>query len=148
MAKALTLRGAATVLSLNGQKVGYVTAFSYDVDYGKRAIYGIDSPLPQELAPGPQRVTGTMAVVRISGSGGPEGGGLVAPQAFAMGGDGSGVLSEKYIHILLTDRINGMTVFEAERATITRQSWSVSAKGLMTGSLAFEAFYHMNEAAR
>jgi len=146
MSRALALHGASVALSLNGQRVGYVTSFSWNVDYGKRGIYGIDSPLPQELAPGVQRVSGTVGVVRIGGSGGAEGGGLVAPQQGVAPGEVSAVMGEKYIHILLTDRQSGKTVFEAERATVTAQSWSVAAKGAMTGSLSFEAFFYMNEA--
>lgn len=146
MSRAVTISGASLNLFINGQKVGFVTSLSYDTDYGKKPIHGIDSPIPQELAPGPQRLTGTMNVYRLKGSGGLEGFGMVPPQPGTSGeGETSAVLNEMYISILLVDRATGFSIFEAERATITRQSWTVGAKGIMTGNVSFEAFYSVNE---
>jgi len=144
MSKSNTQYGASAILKLNGKTVGLATSFSWTVDYGKRALYGIDQPQPQEFTPGVQRVSGTIGLVRVRGSGGAEGLGLVGPQ-WGTNNPSSGVLVERYIHLLLLDRTDGSVIFECERATITSQSWTAGAKDIIRGTLNFEGFFSTNE---
>jgi len=144
----VTITGARLRLVINNKVVGLATSISYSVDYGKKALRGIDTPFPQEIVPGQQTVKGTIACIRIQGMS-LESYGIVSPQlstvttplgegAPSPGTPATGLLADSYISIALIDRITGEAVFQADQASVLSQNWSVGARGIMQGSFEFE----------
>ncbi len=136
---AQTLHGPQLKCYVNGKLLGIVTSIEFNVARGFAERSGIDQNTVAEFIPGNVMIAGRISVVRIRGSGGLEGLGLVAfPDK---------MLLEKYNKIDLIDRSTDKVVFSAINAVITDQSWSVGAKQLMAGSISFRAANYTNEAA-
>lgn len=149
--KAFTVSGARLKLLINGRTIGFVTGFNWNIDYGKKAIRGIDSPFPQEIAPGQQTLRGSIRCIRLKDIGDLEGYGIVAEQSPTNTSNInqtsnsatsrlSDVQIEKYINITMIDVGSEKVIFKADKATILSQSWGVTAKTIMEGSFDFEAF--------
>ena len=147
MAQEYTQLGANLKLVINNQVVGLVSGFSYSLDYGRKSLRGIDDPFAQEIVSGQQTLRGTVNCIRIKGNS-LEQRGIVRNQM--QGGSTTDVnevknpvstdlLAEAYLSIALIDRTSGEVVFQADRALVTSQNWSVGARGIMQGSFDFEA---------
>lgn len=131
------LGGAKVILYINGLPYAAVTAFKWDSATPKKAIYGIDSADPYELAPTQNRITGMLMLLRIIGDGGAEGAGMVAQFP--------DVTLEKYFTLALVERSSDTQIFRADSCSVTSQSWDVPARGLVMGTLNFEALTWSNE---
>lgn len=131
---------AACKLYINGKPFGVAVSFSWSTNSGRRGLYGIDTPLPFELAPGSQAVTGRIEVIKTRLDGGLEGRGLAAAD--------NSIHLEKYISILLVDRVTDEQIFWCQNAAVNAQAWSVSARGILTGSFDFIGLSWENEGTR
>jgi hypothetical protein len=79
-----------------------------------------------------------MSIYRTVGDGGAEGGGMTAPA--------EELPREKYFSVLLVDRgASDAVIFQADDCSLTSQAWSVPSRGIVTGSLEFEALTWSNE---
>lgn len=137
MSKAKALAGAGLKLYINNRLFAIATGFEWRSEGGRRAIYGLDQVNPIELAPSVSTVTGTVECLRIKLDGGLEGRGIVTSDA--------NMLLEKYISIVLIDRLNDTVVFRCENAAVNTQQWKVNSKGLLAGSFTFQGITWDNE---
>jgi hypothetical protein len=133
--RAKTITGAAVVCYINGRVLGRVTDFNFSTVTPKRAIYGIDSLAPYELAPQPTKITGSINLVRTLGDGGSE--------DMVAGYDD--ISKEKYFSIALVEIGSQITIFQAASCSATSQSWGIPARGSVKGSVSFEALGWTNE---
>lgn len=133
------LTGASVKLYINNRVFGIVTGFEWTTSDGHRAIMGLDQNTPFELAPGSQTVKGRVDCIRARQDGGLEGRGVAATDF--------DLLLEKYISILLVDRLTGAVIFRCDQAIVDNQNWRVENKGLMKGSFTFEGLQWSNEAS-
>lgn len=131
------LTGASLKLYINNRVFGIVTGFEWTAEDGRRPIFGLDQNVPFELAPGAQTVTGRVDCLRARQDGGLEGKAVVAPD--------SDLLLEKYISILLVDRLTGSVVFRCQQAAVNTQTWRVETRGVMKGSFTFTGIDWSNE---
>lgn len=122
---------------LNGRMFGEANKVEWDIRTPKVRKGGIDSVVDHELAPTKNEVAGSVGMYRIRGTGGLEGFGVVAPF--------NANPREKYFSILIVNRLDGTTVFRADRCSVTSQRWGVEAKGRMHGTFSFEALEYGNE---
>jgi hypothetical protein len=122
---------------INNKFVGETTGFSWESSARKKAIYAIDSTEPFEFAPSTTTIRGRISLLRPEGAGGLEGYGIAT--SFRNHS------RHKYVSIMLFDRKSYLPVFMAERAVIQSQSWQVEARGILRGSIEFEAFDWKNE---
>jgi hypothetical protein len=127
-------------LYINGKPFGIATSFSWSTNAGRKSLYGIDTALPFELAPGSQGTTGRMSVIKTRLDGGLEGRGLAAVD--------HAIVLEKYISILLVDRITDEQIFWCKDAAVNSQAWQVNLKGFIEGSFEFTCLNWENEATR
>jgi len=137
MGRSALVTSAKVVLFVNGRPFGRVADFKWDSATPLREIRGIDSMEPFELAKTVSRVTGSMTIYRLSGDGGAEGAGLIAPV--------SELSREKYVSLVLVERNTNKVLFETPKAQISNQSWTVPTRGYVMGSLQFEAIGYSNE---
>ncbi len=140
MGKSKSLVGAAYKLYINNRIVGIATGFEWSSENGRRPIYGLDSVNPVELAPGFNSVRGKVDCVRVRLDGGIEG------RGFAPSSTGHDILLEKYISIVLIDRLTDTVVFRCDQCAIQNQTWRVDAKNVMRGNFSFLGIEWSNEA--
>ena len=137
MPRALVVTGAAIVCYVNGTPYGRVSGFSFRSATPRRALYGLDVIDPQELAPTQTKISGTLKLYRTVGDGGAEGAGMVA--------NFEDLPREKYFTLQLVDRGSDKVIFQAQKCSVTMQAWDFPRKGVVTGSLEFEAITWNNE---
>lgn len=137
MATSVTLTGAALKLYINGTPFGVATGIQYTSSQGRKTIGGLDQLTPIEIAPGVDRITGQITCVRKRLDGGLEGRG-VASRAEDR-------LLEKYISIVLVDRLTDRIVFRCDNAVIDNQTWNVQAKGIVEITFNFTGISWGNE---
>jgi hypothetical protein len=131
--------GAKVILYVNGKPYAPVVSFRWDSTTVPHPIMGLDSGEPYELAPATTKITGNLMILRQIGDGGIEGAGLVPNFGDLPRG--------KYFTLALVDRVTDTTMFQASKCWIVSQSWDVPSKGLVTGSVSFEAIDWNNEAS-
>jgi hypothetical protein len=137
VARSHLVTGAKVRLFINGKPFGRVTGFTWTSDTPKKAIYGVDSAQPYELAPTMTRCTGSLSVLKLGGDGGAEGAGVAAPYP--------DLSREKYFTLTLVEIRSDLILFRANRCSLVNQSWSVPVRGLVSGSFSFEAIEWDNE---
>jgi len=124
-------------LYINGSQFGRVNNFSYSVDTPRRKLATVDSLIPFELATGQTHISGTMGLYRTVLDGAAEGAGMVAPI--------DELPREKYFSMVLVDLTTQVVIFQADFCSVEQQSWNISSKGLVTGSVAWSALTYQNE---
>lgn len=127
--KSLVLTGACVRLYINNKIYKEVQQISYSLDYGEYEIYGIDSPFPQEIAPGRSSIRGSISGIRIKYSGG-----IQAYDARPLFNE---ILAAPYISIRLQDRASSEDLLFVQSAKITNQKVSVGIKGTVKISFDF-----------
>lgn len=137
MPMAKVLSTAEILCYINGRLYGQVSSFGFRSITQRRAIHGIDVLDPQELAPGPTKISGSLHVYRTIGDGGAEGAGMTT--------DFGDLPAEQYFSIVLIDRALGTTVFRADNCSVMSQTWDIPKKGIVTGSIEFDALTWSNE---
>lgn len=140
MSNPMVVRGGELKVYVNNNLLGIVTEMSFRSTNNAKPIYGLDSSEPFEIAETVNHVSGQLTVVRLRGDGGMEGRGLMASPAK--------VHLEKYSTIYVIHRFTDTVIFACDRARLTDQQWSVSAKGIMTGRVSFEGIGWINESGR
>lgn len=120
MAQQLTLSGAAIKLYVNNKLYKTVQSISLSIDYGESEIYGIDSPYPQEIAPGRITVRGSVSGIRLKNSGG--------LQASDLRPAFNDTTASPYISIRIQDRATGEDIVFIPKAKVTRENHAISTK--------------------
>jgi hypothetical protein len=137
MARSVLLTAAQVAVFVNGNMYGRISNFSYSVETPRKKIHCVDSPIPFELATGVSSVSGTMGVWRMSQDGAAEGPGLVAPL--------DELTRERYFSLVLVDLTTATIIFQADFCSVESQTWSVSVKNLINGTIHFSALTYRNE---
>lgn len=131
MARSHLTTGAKVALFVNGKRYGRVTAFNWNSDTPKRAIYGVDSMQAFELAPTIARVSGSVSILKLSGDGGAEGAGMNVPFP--------DLANAKYFSVILVEIGTNVVIFAASKCSATSQSWGIVTRAYVTGTINFEA---------
>jgi hypothetical protein len=137
MTAAKTITGSSIICYINNKLYSRVSNFTWDSQTINKAIYALDSNDPFELGATQTKIGGTVSVYRLHGDGGAQGAGMVPEYASLSRG--------KYFSITLIDRFNNQVLFNASNCVLQSETWSVPSKGIITGSLRFEAIDWSNE---
>ncbi len=137
MSRARTVVGAHIICYINGQPYGRLQNFVFKSGTPRRPIYGIDSMDPTELAVTQTKISGAMVVIRTVGDGGAEGAGITA--------NFDDLPREKYFTVQLIERGSDTVIFQAELCSVTNQTWTIPQKGVIHGTIEFEAISWSNE---
>jgi hypothetical protein len=122
--------GADVRIFINQTLYPQAQSVSWSMDYGESEIYGIDSVLPQEIAPGRNSVSGQIQGLRVTHSGG--------LQAVGARGLVTQLLSAPYVSIRIQDRRTGEDLLFVPRAKVSQQSHQAATKGVVRMSFAFK----------
>lgn len=125
-----TMVGADIKVYINNKSYNVAQSVSFDVDYGEAAIYGIDSPWPQEVAGGRASVRGSIKGLRMKYSGGLQGSNI-RPLFMDLA-------ASPYISIRIQDRQTGEDIALIERAKVSKESHFAGVKGSYKLSFDFE----------
>lgn len=118
---------AACRILVNNQNVGYATSIVYQRSQGVRVIYGIDDPLPQEIAiTGPYSIQGQITGFRSRAGGGFDG--LRAVNASSL----TDYFNQNYSVIEIYDRGTGQLIGKVDKAIFHVDSVNITSKGLIT----------------
>lgn len=137
MARSRVVVAAHIICYINGQRFGRLSHFSFRSVTQRRALYGLDSVDPNELAVTQTKISGNMKVFRTIGDGGAEGAGMASAY--------EDLPREKYFTIQLVERGSDQIIFQAEMCACISQSWDIPAKGVVSGTIDFEAISWSNE---
>ena len=138
---AQTITGASVKLFIAGVLYPEAQSISWAIDYGEDAIYGVDSPFPQEIRQTRISVQGSVSGIRVKVSGG-----IQSRSALTLIKDS---LQAPYVSIQIKDRSTDEVLLFVPQAKITNQSSSVSAKGILQLSFQFKGIipYEANDLA-
>lgn len=126
------MTGAACRLLVNGKLIGVSTAITIQRDQGVKAIYGVDSPVAQEIAvTGPYTVRGSITGLRTRSSGGFDGLQIVNSSTLAD------YFNQKYCVIELVDRKTNVTFAKVNKVIFNSDSIQVSARQVITINASF-----------
>jgi hypothetical protein len=104
----------------------------------RRELHGIDVLEPIELIPVGLSLHGTLQIYRLKDDGGAEAAGLLPTwQRFTMG---------KYFSIHVIDRTTDGLLMQADNCEVISQSWSISPKAFVLGTVSFSGFGYSNNA--
>jgi hypothetical protein len=127
--QSLIITGPLVRLYVNKHVYSVAQSVSLETDTGEYAIYGINSPNPQELAGGGQvSVRGSVKGLRVKNSAGLQGSNL--RPLF------SDIAASNYVSLRLEDRSTGETLWSIPKAKISKTSDAVQIKG--TYKLSFD----------
>jgi hypothetical protein len=136
MSQAVTLKGAEVKCYMNGKLYAEVQSIQYVTDYGETEIFGIDSPFPQEIAPGQIKVQGTVSGLVIKGLGG--------LQAYDLRSKINEILHAPYTSLRLKDRHSDTDLFFLPQMKVTSEQISIQAKGVVKISFTFKGIIPYN----
>lgn len=132
MSQADVMTGAACRLLVNGKVIGVGTSITIQRDQGVKAIYGVDSPVAQELAvTGPYTVRGQINGLRTRSSGGFDGLQVVNSSTLAD------YFNQKYVVIELVDRKTNVTFAKVNKVIFNADSIQVSARQVIQINASF-----------
>lgn len=120
MAQSIVLTGANIRLYVNNKIFNTVQNINFVVDYGETEIYGIDSPYPQEIAPGKITVRGTISCIRVKNSGG--------LQASKLRPTYSDFAASPYISLRINDRSSNEDILFIPNCKVTKETHTAGTK--------------------
>lgn len=140
MIQMLQSGGAAKVI-INGIVIGFATSLSFSRSISTKFIYGIDSPIAQEIAPTTYSVQGNLNGLRIRSSGGLDGVGAMDISSLQK------LFNFKYATIEVVDRVSNETFYTIQNVVFEQDSWTIQAKSLITFSASFKGKFVTNESS-
>jgi hypothetical protein len=138
MAPPKTMVAAHLLIFINGRRFGEATSIRWSIPTPHNARQGLDSLQPYGYDPAGTKVSISLSMVRVHGTGALEGRGITAPA--------SHMARQKYDSILVVDRVTGKRVFQCDHCVVTNQDWTAAAKQRVEGTFTFDAIEGVNEA--
>ena len=135
MATYQTISGATVKIFLGGVLYPEAQSISYSIDYGEDPIYGVDSAFPQEIRQTRVSVKGSINGIRLKSSGG-----IQSRNARTLIKE---ALHAPYVSIQIKDRSSDEIILFVSQTKITNESFSVSAKGIVSVSFSFTGIIPM-----
>lgn len=131
--------GPGVKLLINGIVVGFATGINFTRSINTKELYGIDSPLPQEIVATTYSVRGTLTGLRIRDSGGLDGYGIMDIS------DISRYFNFKYSTIEVVDRATSKTIYTIQKCVFDSDTWNIQARAPITFSASFKGTFITNE---
>jgi hypothetical protein len=120
--------GARAILTINGNLIVYALSVNWSISTEYKPIQGVDTVLPDELAPGSMSVTVTCSMLRVPGS-----------SASVMGIEPTiaNFLTQGYSSIQIQDRGTGQVILYVPRAMLVKRTGAVAARQLSSEQWTF-----------
>lgn len=131
--------GAGIKLIINGSVVGFATGLQFTRTTNTKYIYGIDSPVPQEIAKTTYSVQGSLTGFRLRDSGGLDGYGIMNESTIAA------FFNFKYATIEVVDRLTNKTMLTIQKVVFDNDSWNIQTKQIITFNANFKGTFIQTE---
>ncbi len=119
----IILKGASVRVYINERPYNPCQSVQFTVDYGETPIYGIDTPLAQEIATGRITVSGSIQGLRLQNNSSlKENSAITAIKDFLL---------TPYASIRIQDRQTGEDIIYIPQAKIRNQTTNIVAKGIV-----------------
>jgi len=132
----VVLKGAEVKCYISNKLYAEIQSIQYTIDYAETEIYAIDSPFPQEIAPGRVSVQGSVQGLVIKDLGG--------LQAYDIRSKINEILHAPYISLRLKDRHSDRDFFWLPQMKVTSETISIQAKGVVKVSFTFKGIIPYN----
>lgn len=133
--------GAGVKILINGSIIGFATGLSFTRQANSKFIYGIDSPIAQEIALTTYAVQGTLTGFRVRDGGGLDGPGIMDLSTVAQ------FFNFKYCDIEVVDRVTNKSIYIISKCVFDSDSWSLQAKSLITFNANFKGTFVTSESS-
>lgn len=135
MGRSITIPSAAITIYIDDKIIGFATSISYERDLGIKVIYGVDDPLPQEIAiTGPYSIRGSIAGVCIMGPGDQN---SLITHANTIGE----YFNQKYATLEVKNRFNVTTQFKITNCIFHRDTWQADSRSTTKFSANFTGMF-------
>ena len=134
--QSVVLKGAEVKTYVSGKLYAEVQSLQWAIDYGEQEIYGIDSPFPQEIAPGRVTVQGSVSGLVIKDLGG--------LQAYDLRAKINEILYGPYSSLRIKDRHSDKDLFWLPQMKVINEQISIQAKGVVRISFQFKGIIPYN----
>lgn len=133
--------GPGIRLVINGSVIGFATGINFVRSTNSQERYAIDSPVPQEIVLTTYSVRGTLTGLRIRGSGGLDGTGIMDVS------DISRYFNFKYGTIEAVDRLSNKTIYTIQKVVFDSDNWNIQSRAPITFSAQFKGIFVNSEAS-
>ena len=131
--------GSGIKLLINGNLAAFATGINFTRSTNTKVIYEIDSPFAKEIMTTTYAVNGSLTGLRVRGSGGLDGAGIMnASTANAF-------FTQKYCVIEIVDILSKVTMYTIDHVVFSEDSWNIQNRQLMTFSANFKGIFMRNE---
>ena len=137
MARPRLVSAARVNCYINGKLIGRVAGVTYNSLTPHKEARGVDDPFVQEYMPTTLAVGGSIVIHRFLGDGGAQGAGITVPQSL--------ISKQKYFTLTLVERETDTTIFQMEAGVAHSEVWTVIAKSMLQGTIAFSGRAWSNE---
>jgi hypothetical protein len=134
------LTGAGIILQANGNVVGFATGIQFTRSQNTKVIMEVDSPYAAEIMPTSFTVAGTLTGIRLRDSGGLDGSKIMDLSKVQS------IFYQQYTSLVVVDRVTNKNIYTFSKVMFDSDSWTISAKNVITFSASFKAVFITNEA--
>ena len=138
MAISNLVTSAHCVAYINSVAFARCSGLSVEIATPRKEIRGIDVLQPVEIIPTGLSMHGTLQVYKMHDDAGAEAMGLLATWEKAT--------KEKYFSLMVLDRATDGVIFQVGRCCVVSQSWNISPKQFVMGSITWTGFDYSNNA--
>jgi hypothetical protein len=131
--------GAGARLIINGKTIGFAASIQYTRSQNIKVFYEMDNVFPVELSPTTYLIQGTMTGFRLKGGGGLDGANIMSISSVQQ------YFNQQYCVIELIDTTTNKAFALIQPAIFDQDSWSISAKGVITFSATFKGTFMQTE---
>jgi len=131
--------GPGIRLVINGKTVGFATRLNFTRSVNTKFTYELDSPIPKEITPTTYACNGVLTGLRLTGSGGLDGYGIMNVSTVKQ------FFSRKYAVIEVIDRKTDIVMFTIQQALFEQDTWDIQARKIITFSANFKGIFISNE---
>jgi hypothetical protein len=131
--------GSGVLVKLNGNLAGYATGMNFVRILETKVVKEIDNPFAAEIMPTSYSVQGTLTGLRVRGSGGLDGYGVMnvaTPLNY---------FTQQYCVIEVVDILSKITIYTFQKVVFDQDSWNIQSRALLTFSASFKAVFVQNE---
>ncbi len=136
MSQSTVLSGANVKVYISGKLYAEVQNITYTISYSDTEIYGVDSPFPQEIAPGRISVQGSISGVRVKGTGGLQG--------HQIRSKITEVLHSPYTSLRIKDRHSEVDLLWLPQMKVTAETMTIPSKGTAKLNFTFKGIIPYN----
>ena len=131
--------GSGIKVLINGNLCAFATGINFTRSTNTKAVYEIDNPFAREIMTTTYSVSGSLTGLRVRGSGGLDGAGIMNAST------ASSFFTQKYCVIEIVDILSKVTLYTINQVVFDQDSWNIQNRQMLTFSANFKGIFMRNE---